>query len=35
MEPLDAIYRQFGFNKIMPKQLISQITYKGHLYSVR
>ena len=34
MEPLDFIYKQVGFNKIMPKQLISQITYKGHLYSV-
>ena len=34
VEPIDFIYKQFGFNKIMPKQLISQITYQGHLYSV-
>lgn len=34
VEPLDAIYRQYGFDKVMPKQLISQITYKGHIYSV-
>ena len=32
--PIDSIYKQYGFNKVMPKQLISQITYKGHLYSV-
>jgi glucose/mannose transport system substrate-binding protein len=31
---LDSIYKQFGFDKVMPKQLISQIKYKGHLYSV-
>ena len=34
VEPIDFIYKKYGFNKIMPKQLISQITYKGHLYSV-
>jgi glucose/mannose transport system substrate-binding protein len=34
VETLDAIYKQYGFNKVMPKQLISQITYNGHLYSV-
>jgi glucose/mannose transport system substrate-binding protein len=34
LEPIDSIYKKFGFNKIMPKQLIQQITYKGHLYSV-
>ena len=34
VEPIDFIYKQYGFNKIMPRQLISQITYKGHLYSV-
>jgi len=34
VEPIDFIYKQYGFNKIMPKQLIQQITYKGHLYSV-
>jgi glucose/mannose transport system substrate-binding protein len=32
--PLDSLYKQYGFDKVMPKQLISQITYKGHLYSV-
>jgi glucose/mannose transport system substrate-binding protein len=34
VEPIDFIYKQYGFDKIMPKSLISQITYKGHLYSV-
>jgi glucose/mannose transport system substrate-binding protein len=34
VEPIDFIYKQYGFNKVMPKQLISQITYNGHLYSV-
>ncbi len=34
VEPIDFIYKKYGFNKIMPKQLIQQITYKGHLYSV-
>ena len=34
LEPIDSIYAKYGFNKIMPKQLIQQITYKGHLYSV-
>jgi glucose/mannose transport system substrate-binding protein len=32
--PIDSIYKEYGFDKIMPKSLISQITYKGHLYSV-
>jgi glucose/mannose transport system substrate-binding protein len=32
--PIDFIYKKYGFTKIMPKQLIKQITYKGHLYSV-
>ena len=34
VEPIDFIYKKYGFDKIMPKQLIQQITYKGHLYSV-
>jgi glucose/mannose transport system substrate-binding protein len=32
--PIDFIYKRYGFNKVMPKSLISQIRYKGHLYSV-
>jgi glucose/mannose transport system substrate-binding protein len=32
--PIDFIYKQYGFDKIMPKLLINQIKYKGHLYSV-
>jgi glucose/mannose transport system substrate-binding protein len=32
--PIDSIYKQYGFDKVMPKQLLSQIRYKGHLYSV-
>ena len=34
LETIDTIYKQAGFGKIMPAQLIKQITYKGHLYSV-
>jgi glucose/mannose transport system substrate-binding protein len=34
LEPIDFIYKKYKFNKIMPAQLIKQITYKGHLYSV-
>src|SRR5215213_8828278 len=34
IEPIDFIYKKYGFNKVMPKQLLSQITYNGHLYSV-
>jgi glucose/mannose transport system substrate-binding protein len=34
VEPLDSIYKQYGFDKVMPKQLISQIRYNGRLYSV-
>jgi glucose/mannose transport system substrate-binding protein len=34
VEPIDFIYKKYKFNKIMPAQLIKQITYKGHLYSV-
>jgi glucose/mannose transport system substrate-binding protein len=34
VEPIDFIFKKYGFNKVMPKQLIQQITYKGHVYSV-
>ena len=34
VETLDKIYKQYSFDKIMPKQLIDQIKYNGHLYSV-
>jgi glucose/mannose transport system substrate-binding protein len=34
LEPIDFIYKKYKFDKIMPAQLIKQITYKGHLYSV-
>jgi glucose/mannose transport system substrate-binding protein len=34
LEPIDFLYRQAGFRKVMPSQLISQITYRGRLYSV-
>jgi glucose/mannose transport system substrate-binding protein len=34
VQPIDFIFKQYGFNKVMPKQLIQQITYKGHIYSV-
>ena len=32
--PVDFIYKQAGFGKIMPASLINQIRYKGKLYSV-
>lgn len=32
--PIDSIYKEQGFGDVMPKSLLSQITYKGHLYSV-
>ena len=32
--PIDFIYQKYGFKKVMSKQLVSQITYKGHIYSV-
>jgi glucose/mannose transport system substrate-binding protein len=34
LEPIDFVYKQNGFGKIFPAQLINQIRYKGHLYSV-
>jgi glucose/mannose transport system substrate-binding protein len=34
LEPINFLYRQAGFGKVMPKQLINQITYRGKLYSV-
>ena len=32
--PIDFIYKAAGFQKVMPASLLSQIRYKGHLYSV-
>ena len=32
--PIDFIYKKYGFDKVMPKSLINQIRYNGHLYSV-
>lgn len=34
IEPIDSIYKANGFKKVMPKTLIDQISYQGHLYSV-
>jgi glucose/mannose transport system substrate-binding protein len=34
LEPINFLYRQAGFGKAIPKQLINQITFKGKLYSV-
>ncbi len=34
LEPIDSVYKKYGLNKVFPQQLIKQITYKGHLYSV-
>ena len=32
--PIDSIYKQAGFGKVMPASLLNQIRYQGHLYSV-
>jgi glucose/mannose transport system substrate-binding protein len=32
--PIDFIYKKYGFDKVMPKSLISQIRYNGKLWSV-
>ena len=34
VEPVDFIYKQAGFGKVMPASLINQIRYNGKLYSV-
>ncbi len=34
LEPIDFIYKQFRFDRFFPKSLVSQIKYKGKLYSV-
>jgi glucose/mannose transport system substrate-binding protein len=34
LEQIDFIYSKYGLRKVFPAQLINQITYKGHLYSV-
>jgi glucose/mannose transport system substrate-binding protein len=34
LTPIDDIYKQYGLSKVFPAQLIQQIKYKGHLYSV-
>jgi glucose/mannose transport system substrate-binding protein len=34
VEPVDFVYTKYKLRKAYPKQLLTQITYKGHLYSV-
>jgi glucose/mannose transport system substrate-binding protein len=34
LDPIDSIYKQYKLNAVFPAQLINQIKYKGHLYSV-
>jgi glucose/mannose transport system substrate-binding protein len=34
VQPIDFIYNQFKLRKFFPKSLLSQISYKGRLYSV-
>jgi len=34
VEPIDFIYKQYHFDKVMPASLVNQIKYNGHLYSV-
>jgi glucose/mannose transport system substrate-binding protein len=34
IEPLDSFYDQNGLRQVYPQQLLDQITYQGHIYSV-
>lgn len=34
MEPITTLFKEQGWDKVMPKFLIDQITYKGEIYSV-
>lgn len=34
IEPLDDFFAENDLNSVYPKQLLDQITYKGHIYSV-
>lgn len=34
MEPITQIFKDEGWDKVMPKLLLDQITYKGEIYSV-
>ena len=34
MEPLTGFFKEQGFDKVMPKLLLDQITYKGEIWSV-
>lgn len=34
IEPLDDFYQQNNLKSVYPQQLLDQITYKGHIYSV-
>ncbi|HEX6471246.1 MAG TPA: ABC transporter substrate-binding protein [Streptosporangiaceae bacterium] len=34
IQPLDSFYDQNGLRQVYPQQLIDQITYQGHIYSV-
>jgi glucose/mannose transport system substrate-binding protein len=34
LEPVDSIWKKFKLRQVIPQQLISQITYRGKLYSV-
>ena len=34
LEPLDDFYKTQKLNEVFPKQLVDQITYEGHVYSV-
>ncbi len=34
MEPITDLFKQEGWDKVMPKTLLDQITYKGEIYSV-
>jgi len=34
VQPIDFIYKQYKLSRVMPASLLSQISYKGHLYSV-
>jgi len=34
VEPIDSLFKDEGFDSVMPQQLLDQIRYQGHIYSV-
>lgn len=34
MQPLDSMYKSLGLNKVIPKQIISDLSKNGHVYAI-